>query len=99
MTNILQNIAGLGALTDQVIATDCLNSAKSAVRNLSIAITEVATPELRDALREQLKDAVEAHEGITNYMISKGYYHPFDVGEQIQVELNLAKSTLNLTQQ
>jgi similar to spore coat protein len=98
MTNILQNMAGMGGMTEQVIATDFLISAKSGIRNIAFAITEVATPELRAALREQLRAAVETHEGITNYMISKGYYHPSNIGEQVLVDLDTAKTATELAQ-
>jgi similar to spore coat protein len=98
MTNILQNMAGMGGMTEQVIATDFLISAKSGIRNIAFAITEVATPELRAALREQLRAAVETHEGITNYMISKGYYHPFNIGEKVLVDLDTAKTATELAQ-
>ncbi|MFC3885705.1 spore coat protein [Bacillus songklensis] len=98
MTNFLQNLAGMGALTDQVIATDFLISAKSGVINTALAVTETATPELKAALRKQLGDAIETHEKITNYMISKGYYHPHDLKEQLQVDLNTTQTVLNLPQ-
>lgn len=99
MTNFLQNMAGMGGMTDQVIATDFLISAKSGIRNIAFAITETKTPELKATLREQLRVAVERHGEISNYMISKGYYHPHDLSEQLQVDLNTANTALNLPQQ
>lgn len=98
MTNLLQNLAGMGGMTDQVIATDFLISAKAAVKNYAFAITETATPELREALRKQLFTAIETHEKISRYMISKGYYHPRDLKEQLQVDLNASESALKLLQ-
>jgi similar to spore coat protein len=50
MNTLLQNIMRMGGMTDQVIATDFLISAKSGVRNYASAITKVATPELKAAL-------------------------------------------------
>jgi len=99
MINFLQNLAGMGGMTDQVIATDFLISTKSGIRNLAFAITETKTPELKAALREQLRVTVERHEEISNYMIAKGYYHPHDLSEQLQVDLNTANTALNLSQQ
>ncbi|KAA9028407.1 spore coat protein [Niallia endozanthoxylica] len=98
MNQLIQNMMGMGGLTDQVIATDFLISAKSGVRNYTVAITEAATPELRDALREQLRTAIETHEKITNYMIAKGYYHPHDLSEQLQGDLTVSNTALNLAQ-
>lgn len=99
MNQLIQNMMGMGGMTDQVIATDFLISAKSGVRNYTVAITEAATPELREELREQLRTAIETHEKITNYMISKGFYHPHDLSEQLQVDLNVANTALNLAQE
>lgn len=69
-------------MSDQVIATDFLTSAKAGVRNYSIALTETTSLELRATLKKQLNDAIKAHETITKYMIKKGFYHAFDLHEQ-----------------
>jgi similar to spore coat protein len=99
MTNFLQNMAGMSGMTDQVIATDFFISAKSGVRNIAFAITETATPELKAALREQLRAAVETHEAISVYMVEKKYYHPYNLNEQRQVDIIAAKDSLELSQQ
>ncbi|MDQ0246294.1 hypothetical protein J2S09_003898 [Bacillus fengqiuensis] len=99
MTNFLQNMAGMGGMTDQVIATDFLISAKSGVINTALAVTEAATPELRATLREQLSSAIDTHEKISNYMIAKGYYHPHHLDEQLQVDIDTTQTALNLSQQ
>ncbi|AZU63720.1 spore coat protein [Neobacillus mesonae] len=98
MNQLIQNLVGMGGLTDQVIATDFLISAKAAVRNYTVAITETATPELKTALRQQLNDAIATHEKITNYMMAKGYYHPHDLSEQLQLDLTAADTAINLAQ-
>ncbi len=91
------NQAGqMSAMTEQVIAADLLMSAKSAIKNYAIAISECATPELRQALTEQLNDTIRSHEQITNYMINKGYYHPVDVLEQLRLDQQAAQTALNL---
>ncbi|MBC5638308.1 spore coat protein [Ornithinibacillus sp. BX22] len=99
MTGMIQNMAGMGGMTDQVIATDLLISAKTGIKNYAAAITETATPEIREALREQLIMAIESHEKITNYMISKGYYHPGNMNEQLSVDMQTTQTALNLPQQ
>ena len=96
MMNMIQKIAGLAGMNDQVIATDFLISAKAAVRNLSFALTESVTPEAREVLREQLRDAIETHERISQYMMEKGYYHPSNLDEQLKVEQKAAKAALKL---
>ncbi|WP_404441930.1 spore coat protein [Sutcliffiella horikoshii] len=99
MTNLLQNIAGMGGLSERAIASDFLISSKSAVRNLAFAITETATPELKSALREQLRNAVDTHAKITEFMTANGYYHPNHLGEQLNVRLQDAQTALNLKNQ
>lgn len=98
MNQLLQNIMGMGGMTEQVIATDLLISAKSGVRNYAFALTEVATPEVRTALREQLRAAIKTHEAVSNFMIDKGYYHPHSLAEQLQVDLTAAQTASDLAQ-
>jgi similar to spore coat protein len=98
MNQLIQNLMGMGGMTDQVIATDFLISAKAGVRNYAVAITETGTPELKAALREQLNTAIATHEKITNYMIARGFYHPHDLSEQLQVDLTITDTALKLAQ-
>ena len=98
MNQLIQNLMGMGGMTDQVIATDFLISAKAGVRNYAVAITEAGTPELKTALREQLNAAILTHEKITNYMISRGFYHPYDLSEQLQVDLTVGETAFNLAE-
>ncbi|MDQ0219092.1 spore coat protein [Peribacillus cavernae] len=99
MNEVNQNMTGMGNITDQVIATDLLNSAKSGVKMHSVAATEAATPELRAVLIEHLNNAINFHEQVTNYMVSKGYYHPYNMNEQINVDITNAQTALNLPMQ
>lgn len=92
-------MAGMGGLTERAIASDFLISSKSAVRNLAFAITETATPELKSALREQLRNALDTHAKITDFMIANGYYHPNHLDDQINVRLQDAHTALNLKDQ
>ena len=99
MNQMIQNMTGMGAMTDQVIATDFLLAAKTGVKNLALAITETSTPEVRVTLKQYLNDAIETHEQISKYMIDKGYYHPNNLSEQLNVDLTAAQAALNLPQQ
>lgn len=99
MNQFLQNMVGMGGMTDQVIATDFLISAKAGVQNYAMAVTEAATPELKAALKEQLNEAIETHEKISNYMITRGFYHPHNLGEQLQVDLTTTETAINLAEQ
>nr|WP_246596141.1 spore coat protein [Bacillus alkalicola] len=93
---MLQKVAGMGGMTDQVIATDFLITTKSAVRNITFALTECVSPDVRKVLRSQLTYAIEAHEKISQYMIEKGYYHPDNLKEQLTVDLKASKTALSL---
>lgn len=79
---------------DQAAATDLLLAAKSGVRNCAYAITEAASPNVRQALSQQLQQSVNFHEQVANYMIDKGYYHPYNLNEQLQVDQQAAQQSL-----
>ncbi|MCM3144443.1 spore coat protein [Brevibacillus sp. MER 51] len=97
MTGILQSLAGMGGLTDQVIAMDFLISAKSGVRNYAMALTETGTPEIKEILTKHLEEAIDLHERISLYMIERGWYHPWNVTEQIQLDQQNIQTALNLS--
>ncbi|WP_158736362.1 spore coat protein [Alteribacillus sp. YIM 98480] len=79
---------------DRAAATDLLLAAKSGVRNCAYAITESASPNVRQALSQQLQQSVNFHEQVTNYMIDKGYYHPYNLNEQLQIDQQAAQQTM-----
>lgn len=97
MNALIESLTGMNKMTDQVIATDLLISAKSAVRNYAMALTETTSQEVRTVLRKQLGDAIAAHETISNYMMKKGYYHAYDLQEQYKVDMQTTETALNLT--
>lgn len=98
MNNMMKTLMGMGAMTDKGIATDFLVSTKAGIRNLAFAITETATPELRAGLREELRNAVNTHEKITNFMVKNGIYHPHNLTEQLQVDLQISETALKLAE-
>lgn len=97
MNSIVEKLTGMDKMSDQVIATDLLISAKIAVRNYAIALSETTSPEVRAVLRKHLNDAIASHETITNYMIKNGYYHAYDMHEQFNVDMKTADTALSLT--
>jgi similar to spore coat protein len=98
MNSVIESLTGMDKMSDQVIATDFLISAKTGVRNYAMALTEVATPEARAILRKQLNDAIATHEAITSYMMKNGYYHAYNPIEQFKVDMQAADTALGLTQ-
>ncbi|CAG7651074.1 spore coat protein [Paenibacillus allorhizosphaerae] len=95
MNTILERLTGMHTLTDQVIAMDCLIAAKSGVRNYAMAVTEAVTPEIKTILTKQLEEAIDMHEKITMYMMERGLYHPWNVNEQLQLDLQNINTALN----
>lgn len=96
MNAFIESLTGMDKLSDQIIASDLLISAKSAIRNYAIAITETTSQEVRTALRKQLSDAIASHEKIANYMMNNGYYDAYDLKEQYKVDFTAAETALNL---
>jgi len=83
-------------LDDHFMATEFLLSTKAAVRNLAIAITETATPEVKQLLRRELDIAIDTHDKIAQYMIEKELYHAYNVPEQLGQDLKNADKALDL---
>jgi similar to spore coat protein len=96
MNPIIEYLTGLNTITDQVIATDLLLSAKNGVRSYAIAITEAVTPEIKEALERQLEQNIEQYERISTYMIERNWYEPWQINEQLQMDLKNAEIALNL---
>jgi similar to spore coat protein len=95
MNTILEHLTGLHTMTDQVIAMDFLITAKSGVRNYAMAVTEAGTPEIKATLTKQLEEAIDMHERISMYMMERGWYHPWNVKEQFQFDLQNIQTALN----
>ncbi|MDF2606135.1 MAG: spore gernimation protein GerQ [Bacillales bacterium] len=96
MNKFIQNITGMGGITDQVITTDLLLAAKSGIIIYSVAITETLNPELREVLKEQLNIAINLHAQVSDFMMAKGYYNPHDINKQFNIDYETAQTALNL---
>jgi similar to spore coat protein len=95
MNTLLEHLTGLHTMTDQVIAMDFLIAAKSGVRNYAMAVTEAVTPEIKATLTKQLEEAIDMHERISMYMMENGWYHPWNVKEQFQFDLQNIQTALD----
>lgn len=96
MNPIMKKLTGMDNMSDQVLATDLLMGTKSCVRNYAIALTETASPEIRSVLRRHLNDAIVSNDNFTDYMVKNKYYLPYDVNEQINIDLTTTETALNL---
>lgn len=93
---LIQNLAGMSDLTEQVIASDFLMDAKTAIRSYAIAITEATTPEVRKVLRRHLDSALYSHEKILKYMMANGWYDVYNPKEQMEAEKQSANTVMKL---
>lgn len=96
MNTIVERLMGLNTMTDQVIAMDMLIAAKSGIKMYALAATESATPEVKAVLSRHLEESIDTHERITNYMMSRGLYHPYNMNEQIQLDLQNTQTALSI---
>lgn len=96
MAGIIQNIAGMADMTEQVIATDLLIASKSAIKNYAAAISEATTPEVTNTLRRQMDDAINAHGRISTYMMNKGYYNAFEPEVQMSMDRQTAEKVIQM---
>ncbi|MCM0647806.1 spore coat protein [Clostridium swellfunianum] len=98
MNALIEKLTGMDKLSDQVIATDFLISAKAGIQNYAVAITETTSDEIRETLKRQLNDTIDAHEAITNYMIKRGFYNAYDLHEQYKVDMQVTETALSLAE-
>ncbi|QHA93105.1 spore coat protein [Bacillus sp. N1-1] len=96
MKQIIENLTGMNALSDQVVAMDLLIAAKSGARNYAMAVTEAQTPEIKELLTRHLVESLNMHEQISVYMEEKGWYRAWDTNEQINLDLKNIDTALNL---
>ncbi|WP_053217233.1 spore coat protein [Virgibacillus senegalensis] len=93
---LLEKLKTAGKMRDEVIATDFLVTAKAAVRTYAVAITETASPEVREVLKKQLDEAIETHAKIANYMIKNEMYHAYDLEEQLSHDKEKVQKALEM---
>ncbi|KJD40508.1 spore coat protein [Paenibacillus polymyxa] len=92
------NSLNMPEMADMTFAMDFLLRAKEGVRNLSIALTETASPDVRALLRNHLKQGIVMHQEITELMIRKKWFHPYELNEQYQLDQLSAKNTVMIGQ-
>ncbi|MEC1920001.1 spore coat protein [Bacillus subtilis] len=88
------NSLNVPELADTTSAMDFLIRAKEGVRNTAVALTETASPDVRALLRKQLMQGIAMHQEITELMISKKWFHPYELSEQYKLDQLSAKNTI-----
>jgi similar to spore coat protein len=97
MNTILEALTGMNVLNDQAIAGDLLIASKTGVRNLAYAITETASPQIRELLKRHLDEAIDSHNKVFNYLENKNWYDVYNVDALLQQDLKISKSVLKQT--
>ncbi|UTR08659.1 spore coat protein [Evansella sp. LMS18] len=77
-------------------AGDLLALAKTSVRNYAIAITETATPSVRQVLRKQLNRHMDLHAAVFNYMYKNSYYPAYNLEKLLDGDVRLARKALSM---
>ncbi|GIN12908.1 spore coat protein F [Shouchella clausii] len=77
-------------------AGDLLGAAKTAVRNYAIAITETATPVLRNVLSKQLQGAIQWHASVYSYMNERSYYPSYNLGQLLENDITNAHRAIQM---
>ncbi|HDR4733445.1 TPA: spore coat protein CotF [Bacillus cereus] len=77
-------------------AGDLLGLAKTSVRNYAIAITETATPRLREVLTRQINGAIQLHAQVFNFMYERGYYPAYDLKELLKNDVQNVQKAIQM---
>lgn len=92
----MEKLKTAGKARDEMIATELLVSAKATVRTYAVALTETASPEVRNVLKKQLDEAIDNHAKIANYMMKNGMYYAHDIKKQLEHDKEKIEKSLEL---
>lgn len=92
------NALNVPEMADMTFAMDFLIRAKEGVRNTAVALTETVSPEARALLREQLHQGIALHQEISELMIRKKWFHPYELQEQYQLDQLSALNAVQIAQ-
>jgi spore coat protein CotF len=92
------NSVGMPEITDSGIAMEFLLTAKTGVRNLSIALTETASPMMRKLLQAQLNVTIELYFEISELMMKKEWLKPYDLEHQKKLDIKSAENALMIAE-
>ncbi|MBB6454091.1 spore coat protein F [Salirhabdus euzebyi] len=75
---------------------DLLAFTKAGVRNYAIAVTETATPQLKEVLIKQLNKGIILHDTVYRYMYKKGHYPSYNLTKLFENDMKLANQALSM---
>ncbi|RNB56634.1 spore coat protein [Brevibacillus gelatini] len=90
------NSLNMPEMADMTFAMDFLIRVKEGVRNTATALTETVSPDARALLRTQLHQSIALHQEITDLMVRKKWFHPYDLREQYQLDQLSAENTVEI---
>ena len=95
MTNIIQNMAGFGNMTEKVVGEDALSMVKAEIKMYANALCEVTTSSVREILHKHLNKSIEIHQKLTDFMVDKEYYFPANIKKQINLDIEETDKFIN----
>ncbi|WP_046174766.1 spore coat protein [Domibacillus indicus] len=90
------NSVGMPELVDSAIALEFLMTVKNGIRNCAAALTQSADPEVQLALMEHLEQGIDLHGEVTELMMNKGWFYPYDMDKQMQIDRKSAETALDI---
>ena len=70
--------------------------AKNAVRNYAVAITETATPSLREKFQRHLQKAIKLHAKAFHFMLERSYYPAYHLDQLLANDLRNTSAALSM---
>jgi spore coat protein CotF len=92
------NALNMPEMADMTFAMDFLIRAKEGVRNTAIALTETTSPDARAILKNHLHQGIAMHQEISDLMMNKKWFHPYELSEQYQLDQLSANNTVMIGQ-
>lgn len=92
------NSLGMPELTDSGVALEFLLTTKTGIRNLSIALTETASPALQKIMRTQLNVMIDLYFEISELMMKKEWLKPYHLEGQKELDIKSAENAISIAQ-
>lgn len=92
----IKNSDGMPAMVDSTIALSFMLNVKSGIRNCAIALTEIEDQEARDAIKGMLNRGIDMHTQISELMMTKGWFYPYEVKEQFGIDQMAAQAATQI---
>jgi spore coat protein CotF len=90
------NSLNMPEMADMTFAMDFLIRVKDGVRNTATALTETVSSDARALLHTQLYQGIALHQEITDLMVRKKWFHPYELQEQYQLDQLSAENMVEI---